>query len=309
MSQGANHNYPPFIWFKGKIVPWAEANVHVMTHALHYGSSVFEGVRSYETPKGPAIFRLKDHTKRFFNSARMYDLDIGYSADEINAACSEVLKVNKLTSAYLRPVAWRGAGGFGLGADNPTETAIAAWVWGPYLGANAVTDGIDACISSWQRVAPNTLPTTAKAGGNYLSSILISREARRLGFQEGIALSVDGYVSEGAGENIFIVMDGKLHTPSIASSILHGITRDTVIRIARHEGIEVVEHNIPREMLYLADELFMTGTAAEVTPIRSVDRRVVADGKPGSVTRLVQDRFFGLFKGTTPDRWDWLDYI
>lgn len=302
-------NTPPFIWFNGKMVPWAEANVHVMTHALHYGSSVFEGVRCYETPKGPAIFRLKDHTKRFFNSARMYDLEIQHTPEEINEACREILKVNKLTSAYLRPIAWRGAGGFGLGADNPTSTAIAAWIWGPYLGANAVTDGIDACVSSWQRVAPNTLPASAKAGGNYLSSILISREAKRLGFQEGIALTVDGYVSEGAGENMFIVMDGIVHTPPIASSILNGITRDTAIRIMRHEGLQVIEQSIPREMLYLADELFMTGTAAEVTPIRSVDRRVVGPGTPGPITRMVQERFFGLFKGTTEDRHGWLDYV
>ncbi len=302
-------NFPEKIWFNGKIVPWAEANVHVMSHALHYGSSVFEGIRSYETPKGPAIFRLGEHTKRFFNSARMYDLEIGYRPEEIDAACREVLKVNNLTSAYLRPIAWRGVGGFGLGADNPTECAIAAWVWGPYLGADAVIDGIDACISTWRRAAAGTLPVTAKAGGNYLSSILISREAKRLGFQEGIALTVDGFVSEGAGENVFIVKDGIIHTPPMAASILHGITRESAIKLARAEGIEVIEQNIPRELLYLADELFMTGTAAEITPLRSVDRKQVGNGKPGPITRLLQDRFFGLFKHTTPDRFGWLDYV
>jgi branched-chain amino acid aminotransferase len=302
-------NFPEKIWFKGKMIPWAEANVHVMTHALHYGSSVFEGVRSYETPKGPAIFRLGEHTKRFFNSARMYDLDIGFSPADINEACRAVIKANSLTAAYLRPIAWRGAGGFGLGADNPTEVAIAAWVWGPYLGANAIHDGIDACISTWRRAAPATIPVSAKAGGNYLSSILISREAKRLGFQEGIALTVDGFVSEGAGENMFIVKDGVIHTPPIAASILHGITRESVMQLARAEGLQVIEQNIPREMLYLADELFMTGTAAEITPIRSVDAKTIADGKPGPITRLLQDRFFGLFKHTTPDRFGWLDYV
>jgi branched-chain amino acid aminotransferase len=302
-------NFPKHIWFKGNIIPWQEATVHVMTHALHYGSSVFEGIRSYDTPKGPAIFRLAAHTKRFFNSASMYDLEIGFTPDQINTACKEVLRVNELKGAYLRPIAYRGAGGFGLGADNPTEVSIAAWVWGPYLGADAVTSGIDACISSWTRIAPNTLPTIAKAGGNYLSSILISREAKRNGYQEGIGLSVDGFVSEGAGENIFLITDGKIFTPPISGSILNGITRDSAIKIARSEGIEVIEQNIPRELMYFADELFMTGTAAEITPIKSVDRKVIGTGKPGPITRLIQDRFFGLFKGTTEDKFGWLDYV
>ena len=304
-----SENFPKLIWFKGKIVPWADATVHVMAHALHYGSSVFEGIRSYETPNGPAIFRLGEHIKRFFNSASMYDLNVGFTPAQMAEACKEVIRANNLTAAYLRPISYRGAGGFGLGADNATETSIAAWVWGPYLGADAVTGGIDACISTWTRIAPNTLPATAKAGGNYLSSILISREARRLGFQEGIALSVDGYVSEGAGENMFVVMGGKIYTPPMAASILQGITRDTAIRLAKAEGIEVSEQNIPREMLYFADECFMTGTAAEITPIKSVDRKQVGTGQPGPITRVLQERFFGLFKGTTPDTHGWLDHI
>ncbi len=308
-EQAMSNSYPEFIWFKGQMVRWQDATVHVMTHALHYGSSVFEGIRSYETPKGPAIFRLGTHTKRFFNSASMYDLEIGFTAEQINEACKAVLRVNQLKAAYLRPIAYRGAGGFGLGANNPTEVSIAAWVWGPYLGAAAVTDGIDACISSWRRVAPDTLPTMAKAGGNYLSSILISREAKRNGFQEGIALGVDGYISEGAGENIFLVVDDKIYTPPISASILNGITRDSVIQLARAEGITVIEQNIPRELIYFANEVFMTGTAAEVTPIKSVDRKQIGDGKPGPVTKMIQDRFFGLFKGTTPDRFGWLDYL
>lgn len=304
-----SQDLPQYIWFEGKLVPWAEATVHVMSHALHYGSSVFEGIRAYATPKGPAIFRYREHMRRLYASASIYDLEIKYDIDTLMAAGKEVMRANKLSGAYLRPLAWRGSGGFGLGADNPTGCMIAAWVWGPYLGAAAVQEGIDACISSWTRVAPNTLPASAKAGGNYLSSILVSREAKRLGFHEGIALSVDGYLAEGAGENLFLIQGKTIYTPPMAASILHGITRDTAIVIAKELGYEIREQNLPREMIYLVDEVFMTGTAAEITPIRSVDRKTIGTGKPGPITKAIQQQFFGLFDGSVEDRHGWLDYV
>ena len=301
--------YPDWIWHNGAIKPWAEATTHVMSHALHYGSSVFEGVRSYDAPGGPAIFRLTDHTRRLFASARIYEMALPYTLDEINAACREVLRRNALGKAYLRPVAYRGLGGFGLSAETPVDVAVAAWPMGAYLGAGVLEAGIDACVSSWQRFAPNTLPAGAKAGGNYLSGQLVAREARRLGFGEGIALASTGLLSEGAGENLFLVFDGALHTPPVSAALLNGITRHTLMMLARDAGIDVVERDLPREYLYLCDELFMCGTAAEITPIRSVDGRPVGSGKPGPVTRRMQDLFFGLFAGTTPDRHGWLEPV
>jgi branched-chain amino acid aminotransferase len=300
------------IWFNGKLVPWEKATVHVMTHALHYGSSVFEGIRAYETPKGTAIFRLSDHTRRLFDSARIYRIDLPYSEEQISTACKTVIAVNGLSKgAYLRPLAFRGYGEIGVTPkiDPPIDVAIAAIEWGAYLGAEGLESGVDVCVSSWQRVAPNTIPTLAKAGGNYLSSQLIGLEAHRLGFAEGIGLGPDGLVSEGAGENLFLVRDGVIYTPSFASSILGGLTRDTVIRLARERGLEVRETSLPREMLYLADELFFTGTAVEVTPIRSVDRIKIGSGKRGPVTESLQRAFFGLFDGRTPDKWGWLEYV
>jgi branched-chain amino acid aminotransferase len=300
------------IWFNGKLVPWEKATVHVLTHALHYGSSVFEGIRAYETPKGVCIFRLTDHTRRLFDSARIYRIEIPYSEEQINAACKLVVAVNGLAKgAYLRPLVFRGYGEIGVTpkVDPPTDVAIAAMEWGAYLGAEGLENGVDVCVSSWQRVAPNTIPALAKAGGNYLSSQLIGLEARRLGFAEGIGLSPDGLVSEGAGENLFLIRDGVIHTPSIAASILGGLTRDTVIRLARERGLEVRETSIPRELLYLADELFFTGTAAEITPVRSVDRIKIGTGKRGPVTESLQKAFFGLFEGRTPDKWGWLEYV
>ncbi|MEO6264228.1 MAG: branched-chain amino acid transaminase [Luteimonas sp.] len=304
--------YPDWIWHNGRIKPWVEATTHVMAHALHYGSSVFEGIRSYDTfvdgrAKGTAIFRLSDHSRRLFASARIYDMPVPYTADDINAACREVLKANNLTKAYLRPIAFRGLGGFGLSADTPTDVAVAAWKMGAYLGDGVLEQGIDACVSSWQRFAPNTLPAGAKAGGNYLSGQLVAREARRLGFGEGIALASTGLLSEGAGENLFLVFDGALHTTPVSAALLNGITRNTLMTLARDNGIMVVERDLPREYLYLCDELFMCGTAAEVTPIRSVDGRQVGAGKPGPVTRRMQELFFGLFDGTTPDKYGWLE--
>ena len=302
-------HYPHYIWHNGGIKPWAEATTHVMSHALHYGSSVFEGIRCYETPNGPAIFRLTEHMRRLFASARIYDMAMPYSLEQLNAASREVIRVNRLTKAYLRPVAYRGLGGFGLSADCPTDVAVAAWEMGPYLGAGVLEAGIDACVSSWQRFAPNTIPAGAKAGGNYLSGQLVAREARRLGFGEGIALASTGLLSEGAGENLFLVFDGALHTTPVSAALLNGITRNSLIALARDAGIDVVERDLPREYLYLCDELFMCGTAAEITPIRSVDGKPVGSGKPGPVTARMQELFFGLFSGKTPDRYGWLEAL
>lgn len=300
-------HYPEWIWHNGSIKPWAEATTHVMSHALHYGSSVFEGIRCYRTPGGPAIFRLTDHNRRLFASAKIYDMAMPYTLEQINAACREVVLRNGLEQAYLRPVAYRGLGGFGLSADTPTDVAVASWQMGAYLGEGVLEQGIDACVSSWQRFAPNTLPAGAKAGGNYLSGQLVAREARRLGFGEGIALASTGLLSEGAGENLFLVFDGALHTTPVSAALLNGITRNTIMMLARDAGIDVVERDLPREYLYLCDELFMCGTAAEITPIRSVDGRQVGAGKPGPVTRRIQELFFGLFDGSTPDRYGWLE--
>ena len=301
--------YPEWIWHNGEIKRWAEATTHVMAHALHYGSSVFEGIRCYETPNGPAIFRLTDHNKRLYASARIYDMPMPYDLATINAACREVIKKNDLTKAYLRPFAYRGLGGFGLSADTPVEMSVASWFMGPYLGDGALEAGIDACVSSWQRFAPNTIPAGAKAGGNYLSGQLIAREARRLGFGEGIALASTGLLSEGAGENLFLVFDGALHTTPVSAALLNGITRNTIITLAKDAGIEVVERDMPREYLYLCDELFMCGTAAEITPIRSVDGRQVGAGHAGPVTRRIQELFFGLFNGKTADKHGWLEML
>ncbi|WP_024867717.1 branched-chain amino acid transaminase [Pseudoxanthomonas suwonensis] len=301
--------FPEKIWHNGAIKPWAEATTHVMAHAIHYGSSVFEGLRAYDTPKGTAIFRLRDHTRRLFGSAKIYDIAIPYTPDEIDQACRDIIRANGLRSAYLRPVAFRGIGSVGIAAETPIDVAIAALDFGRYLGAEALEQGIDACVSSWQRVAPNTVPAGAKAGGNYLSGQLVTREARRHGYGEGIALAAGGLLSEGAGENLFLVFEGALHTTPASASILTGITRDSIIRLARDAGIEVVERDIPREYLYLCDELFMCGTAAEITPLRSVDGKPVGDGKPGPVTRRMQQLFFGLFDGSTPDTRGWLDYV
>ena len=303
-------NYPDWIWQNGQIKPWRDATVHVMAHALHYGSSVFEGIRSYETPDGAAIFRLTDHLKRLYMSAKIYDIEIPYSIDELAAACRDVVKKNDLKAAYLRPVAFRGYGEAGVvpKIDPPIEVAIAAWEWARYLGA-AEDEGVDVCVSSWQRVAPNTIPAMAKAGGNYLSSQLIGLEAKRLGFVEGIGLSTDGTVSEGAGENLFLVKDGVMYTPGVAHSLLAGITRHTIMTLAKDAGIEVREIAIPREMLYMADELFFTGTATEVAAIRSVDAIQIGNGKRGPVTAKLQAAYFGLVQGKTQDKNGWLDYV
>jgi branched-chain amino acid aminotransferase len=303
-------NAAKHIWYNGKLVPWEKATVHVLAHALHYGSTVFEGERSYATPQGPIIFRLRDHTRRLFDSAKIYRIDIPFSQEEISAACKEVIVANGLNrGAYLRPFAFRGYGEIGVAPKVAPviDTVVAAFEWGAYLGAEGLENGIDVCVSSWQRLAPNTIPSLGKAAGNYLSSQLISMEAKRLGFAEGIGLGVDGSVSEGAGENLFLVRDGIIYTPGLANAILQGITRDTVITLARAHGFEVREQAIPREFLYIADEMFLTGTAAEITPVRSVDRIEVGSGKRGPVTEVLQSAFFGLFNGKTADKWGWLE--
>ncbi|HBV76484.1 MULTISPECIES: branched-chain amino acid transaminase [Vibrio] len=304
-------NTADFIWFNGKMVPWADANVHVLTHSMHYGTSVFEGVRCYDTPNGPIVFRHREHMQRLKDSAKIYRFPIPYSVDEIMEACRETLRANKLDSAYIRPLGFIGNVGLGVcpPVDSEMELIIAAFPWGAYLGEEALANGVDAMISSWNRAAPNTIPTAAKAGGNYLSSLLVGGEARRHGYDEGIALSVNGYISEGAGENIFVIKNGKIVTPPATSSILPGITRDSIVTLARDLGYEVIEADIAREALYLADEVFMTGTAAEIVPVRSVDQITVGEGKRGPITEQIQSTFFGLFNGTTEDKWGWLDPV
>jgi branched-chain amino acid aminotransferase len=298
------------IWFNGELVPWERATVHVMTHALHYGSSVFEGIRSYDTPRGPAIFRLQPHLRRLADSARIYRMEIPYSQEDLTAACHAVVRENGLTAAYLRPLVWRGYGEIGvMPLKNPVETMVAAIEWGAYLGAEALENGVDVMVSSWNRVAPNTIPAMSKAGGNYLSSALIVIEAVQNGYAEGIALDVNGQLSEGSGENLFVIRDGIIYTPPVTAALLPGITRDSVITIARQLGYEVREQALPREILYLADEVFFTGTAAEVTPVRSVDKMMIGAGKRGPITTAIQHGFFGLFSGETEDRWGWLEYV
>ncbi|WP_417606304.1 branched-chain amino acid transaminase [Oceanimonas baumannii] len=297
-----------YIWFNGDMVPWDKAQVHVMTHALHYGSSVFEGIRAYNTPKGPAIFRLEEHVQRLFDSAKIYRMTIPYTKAELMSACRAAVADNDLDSAYLRPLVFVGNVGMGLNApkDVPCEVIIAAIPWGAYLGEEGLENGVDVCVTSWNRLAPNTMPTGAKAGGNYLSSQLISGEAKRHGYSEGISLDVHGHLSEGAGENLFLIKNGVLYTPPVTACILPGITRDTLMTLARDAGYEVREEAIAREALYLADEMFMTGTAAEVTPVRSVDGITLGEGKRGPITKQLQQAFFGLFNGSTQDKWGWL---
>ncbi|MGA7437452.1 MAG: branched-chain amino acid transaminase [Luteibacter sp.] len=299
---------PTHLWHNGRIKAWAEATCHVGAHALHYGSSVFEGIRVYSTPEGPRYFRLEEHTERLFHSARVYDLVMPYDAATLNRACREVIVANGLQSAYVRPIVYRSGFTFSLAPslDTAVDVAIIALPWGAYHGADAIEKGVDVCVSSWNRAAPNTFPSGAKAGGNYLNSQLIAREAVNGGYAEGIALGTDGLLSEGAGENLFIVRKGVIYTPPAAASILCGITRDSVLVLAKQLGYDVVEQPLPREMLYFADEVFMTGTAAEVTGVRSVDRKPVGSGRPGPITRALQDAFFGLFDGRTDDRWGWL---
>ncbi|MFN3372492.1 MAG: branched-chain amino acid transaminase [Chloroflexus sp.] len=298
-----------YIWFNGELVAWDKATIHVMSHVVHYGTSFFEGIRCYETPQGPAIFRLTPHMQRLIDSAKIYRTTIPYTLDQLVAAVKETVRANRLRSGYIRPVVFRGYGEIGVNPqNNPVEVAIATIEWGKYLGAEAMEQGVDVCVSSWNRFAPNTMPALAKAGGNYMNSQLIKMEALANGYAEGIALDADGHVSEGSGENLFLVRNGVVYTPPLTSSILSGITRDTVMTLLREMGVEVREQVLPREILYIADELFFTGTAAEVTPIRSVDRIPVGAGRRGPITAAVQEAFFGIVQGERPDRYGWLEY-
>ncbi|HZO54995.1 MAG TPA: branched-chain amino acid transaminase [Bryobacteraceae bacterium] len=296
------------IWHNGKFIDWQNAQLHVLSHVVSYGSSVFEGIRCYETAQGPAVFRLREHMRRLLESAKIYRIEnIGFSVDELSQAALELVAVNKLKSCYIRPIVLRGYGEIGvLGWKNPIETYLACWEWGKYLGEEALSKGVDVCVSSWTRSAPNTIPTLSKAGGNYLSSQLIRMEAAVNGYSEGIALDVNGVVSEGSGENIFVIKDGKIYTPPLTAAVLGGITRGSVTTLAMELGYEIIEMNIPREMLYLADEIFFTGTAAEVTPIRSIDRIQIGPGHRGPITEAIQREFFAIVNGTKPDRHGWL---
>lgn len=299
------------IWHNGRFIDWNDARIHVLSHVVSYGSSVFEGVRCYETPAGPAIFRLREHTRRLIDSAKIYRIEnLGYSLEELCEAQIELVRINGLRSCYIRPIVLRGYGSIGvLPVDNPIEVFLACWEWGKYLGDDALSGGVDVCVSSWTRNAPNTIPTMSKAGGNYLSSQLIRMEAHVNGYAEGIALDASGFISEGSGENIFIIRDGVIYTPPRSAAVLPGITRDSVIRLATDCGYDVVEQNIPREMLYIADEIFFTGTAAEITPIRSVDRIAIGAGRRGPITERLQREFFGIVNGTAPDRYGWLTVV
>ncbi len=299
-----------WIWHNGEIIPWDDAQIHVMSHVVHYGSSVFEGIRFYSTPAGPQAFRLTDHMRRFANSAKIYRMDLERSVDEFSDACREVVTRNGLEAGYIRPVAIRGLGALGLHpGKSPVETYVVAWPWGQYLGTEALEQGVDVCVSSWNRPAPNTLPTLAKAGGNYVISQLMRLEAEANGYAEAIGLGPDGLVSEGSGQNLFIVDDGVLYTPPLNGTLLNGITRDCVLKLAANLGIQTREQPIPREMLYIADELFFTGTASEITPIRSVDRVEVGSGGVGPITETLQKEYLGIATGERPDRYGWLEPI
>lgn len=298
------------VWHNGELIPWDNANVHVMTHALHYGSSVFEGIRCYKTARGSEIFRLAEHVRRLYRSAKMYRMEIPFSEEAFTQGILETIRANKLEHCYIRPIAFRGIGAIGVNPlKNPIESYILTWEWGKYLGDEAIEQGVDVCISSWTRAAANTYPSMAKAGGNYLSSSLIKMEALTNGFAEGIALDTAGFVSEGSGENVFVLYEGRLWTTPVSGAILPGITRDSVMRLAGEMGVEVREQSIPREMLYVADEVFMTGTAAEITPVRSIDRIPIGSGTRGSVTERLQKTFFDYVEGRVEDRFNWLTSV
>lgn len=307
---GADFPTTGWIWRDGELVQWDDARVHVMTHALHYGSSVFEGIRCYVTPEGPAVLRLHDHLRRLLDSARIYRMEIPYSVDELAEACLELIRRNELEACYLRPIAFRGVGAAGLNPfASPVETYVVCWPWGAYLGAGALEAGVDVCVSSWSRPAPNTFPTRAKGGGHYLNAQLMKMEANENGYSEAIALATSGLVSEGSGQNLFLVRDGALITPRPEGSMLLGLTRDCVLQLASDEGVPVEQRIVAREELYVADELFFTGTAAEVTPIRSVDRIQVGDGAPGPVTRKLQQAYLDVARGARPDVHGWLAFV
>ena len=295
------------IWMNGEFVDWDDAKIHILSHVIHYGSSVFEGLRCYKNVRGSAIFRLQDHTKRLFNSAKIYRMDVPFTPEEINTATIELISANNMEECYIRPVIYRGYGSVGVNPFGcPVDVAIAVWDWGKYLGPEALEKGVDVCVSSWHRMAPNTFPAMAKTAANYMNSQLIKMEALANGYVEGIALDTAGFVSEGSGENVFIVSNGVLYTPPLSSSILPGITRDTVMKLAVDMGIKVVEDRMQREALYIADEVFLTGSAAEITPIASIDRITIGNGRRGPITKKLQDTYFSILLGQSPDKFGWL---
>jgi branched-chain amino acid aminotransferase len=295
------------VWMNGRLVDFADAKIHAFSHVFHYGSAMFEGTRVYETRNGPAAFRLDDHIERLYHSCKVYRMEIPYTPQEFRDAIFETIRANNFGACYIRPVVYRGLGALGVNPfKSPVDVVIAVWQWGQYLGVDAVQNGVDVCVSSWNRMAPNTFPAMAKATGNYLNSMLIKMEALVNGYTEGIALDNAGRISEGSGENIFLVYHGRILTPPLAGTILPGITRESVITLAKDAGYEVVEQQIAREMLYVADEVFFTGTAAEITPVRSVDRIPVGSGARGPVTERLQKDFFSLLEGEAEDRYGWL---
>lgn len=298
------------IWHNGKLIPWNDAQIHIMSHVVNYGSSVFEGIRCYACPDGPAIFRLREHMQRLVDSSKIYRLDLDYSLEQLCDAGCHLVAVNGVWPCYLRPIVMRGYGEAGVNPfSSPVEVYMANYPWGKYLGKGNVTDGIDVCVSSWARIAPNTMPAMAKSGANYMNSQLIKMEAVINGYIEGIALDVNGYVSEASGANIFILRKGKLLTPPLGNSVLPGITRDAVLKLADDIGVSVSEQMIPREMLYLAEEVFFCGTATEITPIRSIDKIAINNGQTGPVTLALQHEFFGIVNGTMPDRHGWFTKV
>ena len=306
MSQIAETQW---IWRDGAFIPWADATIHVLSHSVQFGSSAFEGVRAYSTPRGPAIFRLREHLTRLLMSCKIYRMDVPYTIDELVAASRELIVRNGVESCYLRPMVVRGYGTAGMVPTGaPVEVYLPCWPWGTYLGAGALENGVDACISSWHRVEPNTIPAMAKIAGNYLSGQLIKMEAMANGYAEGIALSPSGMVSEGSGQNVFLVSGGTIVTTPLDGTILGGITRDTIMTLAREAGIPVREAHIPREMLYMADEVFFTGTAAEITPVRSIDKITIGAGKPGPVSTLMQTQYLDIVHGRVDDAHGWLTY-
>ena len=298
------------VWINGELIPWGEANIHIASHVIHYGTSLFEGFRAYETPKGSAILQLQAHMKRLYNSCKMYRMDIPYTQEDFTNAVIDTVRANNLPSCYIRPIVYRGYGSLGVDPFHcPIDCAILVWEWGQYLGEEALEKGVDVRVSSWQRMAPNTFPALAKSGANYMNSQLIKMEALKEGYVEGIALNVRGHVSEGSGENVFLVYDGVVHTPPLSSSILPGITRATVIQLLKDLDIPVVEDTIPREMLYIAEEVFFTGSAAEITPIKSIDKISIGSGSRGPITRQLQKKFFAYINGEIADKYNWLTYL
>jgi branched-chain amino acid aminotransferase len=298
------------VWMNGRLVPWKDANIHIASHVIHYGSSLFEGFRAYETSKGTAVFRLEGHIKRLYNSCKMYRMEIPYAREEFNRAVIDTIRANGFKSCYIRPIVYRGYNTLGVDPfPNPVDCAILVWNWGKYLGEEALENGVDVKVSTWWRLAPNTLPALAKSGANYMNSQLIKMEALLDGYAEGIALNIRGHISEGSGENIFLVQNGAIYTPPLSSSVLPGITRDSVITLIREMGMRLIEETIPRELLYIADEVFFTGSAAEITPIRSIDKITIGSGMRGPVVKRLQESFFAYINSERDDTYHWLTFI